>query len=182
MKLIYNSMEEYYADDDVKPPIEGEELFSNGFETRSEYKAWFKTLREAISVHGKHLTTKPEGRKTRRWSAEASYGVSWKDGSHRKTYHVTYVQETGEVIAQGEHGVVYVLAYGPCPTQFDENELYPTLAYSDRPRWYAYLDFVLQGQHDMYTDDNGMTWLKERLARFPAYDNTDANYTPPLPF
>ena len=182
MKLIYNSMEEYYADDDVKPTIDVENLFVDinmSFESKSEYKAFFKNL---SSDHGKHLTTKPEGRKTRRWSAEASYGVSWKDGSHRKRYKVTYVQETGEVIAQGEHGVVYVLAYVPCPTQFDENELYPTLDYSDRPKWYAYLDFILQGYHDMYTDDNGMTWLKERLAEFPAYDNTDASYTPPLPF
>ncbi len=104
----------------------------------------------------------------RRRSEEADYGVHWRLHGWEYRWRVSYVRNTGEIYAvhQGATiGPVFILGYMvPDPV-------------SGRGRgslFYRTLDDILSGWPEYCTRQDGLNWLRDRLARagarFPSED------------
>lgn len=91
----------------------------------------------------------------RRSSAEADYGVWWKDGPSGPYHRVSYVRATGEVYAMN---LLYreVEVLGVVPVAKEEAE-------DGRPlrHWHRTLDSILEGWPDQMHE--GLQWVRERL-------------------
>lgn len=97
---------------------------------------------------------------TRARSGEADYGVHWRLPGWEHRFRVSYVHDTGEVYAvhqdlvEGSYGPVFVL--GIVPPDHMENE---------RDTYYQPLDRILEGWPDHCGTPDGLSWLKQQLAR-----------------
>lgn len=102
----------------------------------------------------------------RRKSEECDYGVHWRLQGWEYRWRVSYVRDTGEIYAvhQGATiGPVFILGYVPPD---------PVGGRGRNSLFYRTLDDILSGWPEYCLRQDGLDWLRERLAsagaRFPS--------------
>ena len=90
-------------------------------------------------------------------SAEADYGVHWRNGAAKwPTWRVSYIRNTGEIYAVKQAGESEVQLLGQVPADDTANP----------GGWYKTLDAILSGWADQ--PHRRISWVKTRLASSPA--------------
>ena len=101
----------------------------------------------------------------RRTSGEADYGVHWRyQGANWPAWRVSYVQATGEVYAKEAEGRCSPVCHKPFGGKVFVLGIVPPDEVEDHGTYYKTLDEVLKGWDKVCGSDEGIEWVRDRIA------------------